>query len=295
MFKSVLQKHFSGQSIAISAMLLSALCMALLAVFYRYTLFSMSLALAAWLRMLFPLLCLLPLIKWRDVSLWRNWQIHMLRGLIVMSYIYAVFTYLWHSNILAVTLLSNTGPLFLPFLSRIFLGKRLHWPVVACSVLGFVGVLIAINPSGGMLQWYALLGVYSGLANAGSQICLHHTNATQTRLQNMFGLYFFSSLFLMLPVIYFALRGQLHWQWHASLWLWFGLITGFSFLNQFTRMVAFRWVKNPATVMPWVYFAVPFAGILDWAIFHMLPSWHGVVGAAVIIVSVSVLVRVQRA
>jgi len=65
--------------------------------------------------------------------------------------------------LLNATLLVNTSPFFIPFLLMLFLKEpinhRLWWRIV----LGFVGIIIILNPTAMIFQWHALLPLISSI------------------------------------------------------------------------------------------------------------------------------------
>lgn len=274
---------------AILLMVISALCLALLNFTYKESMLYLAISYAALLRMVLPLLVLLPVAYRQQCSLRPYWRWHCLRGLFVAAYMWCLFLCVKYSSILDATLLFSTGPLLMPFLSRMFLKNPLRRQVLVSCAIGFVGVAFAIKPDHGILKWSALFGLLAGVGNALSQLCLHRTAQKQSPLENMFAVYLWSSCFFVPPFLYtvFVQHITFHWSGHL-VWI-FVLVVALSFFNQVIRGITYRLVKNPATVLPILYLSIPFSGLLDWLAYHQLPSWNKIVGAAIVMVSVVVI------
>ena len=289
MIKKKLQKiHVQPRNLtrAMQLMLVTALCIALLNTFSKQLMTYLPLSIAAFFRMFLPLLIMIPFIHKFSLGLTKQWRLHILRGFIVAVYIYAWFFYLQRATIFDATLLFSTGPLFTPFLSRIFLHRPLRIKLFLSTILGFIGVVIIMKPDSGVFQWAILVGLFSGFGNAASQICLHKLTENQHPAEIMFNVYFWSSAFFLLPILYSILVNHTTFVWHTKIILVFIPIIIISLLNQSFRAKAYQYVRNPASIMPLIYLAIPLAALFDWILYKNVPSWNGMLGALIIILSI---------
>ncbi len=85
----------------------------------------------------------------------------------------ASFTYLWAlfnlplPNVSAINL---SGPLLLTALAIVFLGEKVHWRRWIAIVVGLVGVVIIIQPTGSAFNWYSVLALFGTFCGAARDV-----------------------------------------------------------------------------------------------------------------------------
>lgn len=221
-----------------------------------------------------------------------RWSLHILRGCLGITML-ALFTRGVSELPLSATYtIFFIAPLLITALSVPVLKERVpkaHWWAIG---VGFIGVLVAIRPSGGDLQ--AGFATPGGLAVMTAALCyavaavagrlLSRTDSTE-------------SLILTMMIFMSVGGGLLAWsQWkpvqmdHAALLLALA-VTGF--LGQLTINEAFRHGQASA-VAPFEYTALAWGVALDWLIWQTLPEAHTWFGAAIIIGSGLYLVRREK-
>ncbi len=249
----------------------------------------------ACLRGLTGLPLVLAYISWRRAwhTVWRvRWPLHLLRGVLGIVML-SLFTLGVRSLPLAATYtLFFIAPLLITVLSVPILKERVpaaHWWAVA---IGFVGVLIALQPRGQDLQ--AGFFTVGGLAVLGAAAC-YAVAAIAGRLSSRTDSS--ESLILWMMVVVVLGAGALaapDWvavdSSDAPLLLALGL-TGFG--GQLAITEAFRHGQASA-VAPFEYTALAWGVGLDWVIWHTLPQAHTWLGAAIIIGSGIYLVRREK-
>lgn len=244
-------------------------------------------------------LCGLPLIlgfigvrrAWGRV--WRvRWPLHLLRGVLGIVMLTLFTTGVRELPLAATYTLFFIAPLLITILSVPVLGERVpatHWWVIG---IGFVGVLIALQPRGQDLQ--AGFVTAGGLAVLGAAAC-YAVAAVVGRLTSRTDST--ESMVLWMMVIVAVGAGALAWpNWvplHLKDWpLLLALgITGF--LGQLAITVAFRHGQASA-VAPFEYTALAWGVGLDWLIWQTLPQSHTWLGAAIIVGSGLFLVRREK-
>jgi drug/metabolite transporter (DMT)-like permease len=184
------------------------------------------------------------------------------------------------------------APLLITILSVPVLKERVpaaHWWVIC---IGFVGVLIALQPRSEDLQ--AGFVTAGGLAVLGAAVC-YAVAAVVGRLSSRTDST--ESMVLWMMVIVAVGASALAWpNWvplHTSDWpLLLALgITGFC--GQLAITVAFRHGQASA-VAPFEYTALAWGVGLDWLIWQTLPQSHTWLGAAIIVGSGLFLVRREK-
>jgi drug/metabolite transporter (DMT)-like permease len=221
-----------------------------------------------------------------------RWPLHLLRGVLGITML-ALFTMgVRELPLSAAYTLFFISPLLITALSVPVLKERVpkaHWWAIA---IGFVGVLIALRPSGGDLQaGFVTLG---GLATLGAALC-YAVAAVAGRLATRTDSS--ESMVLWMMVFMAVGAGALSWaEWvpirrSDTLLLVALAITGFC--GQLAITEAFRHGQASA-VAPFEYSALAWGLGLDWLIWHTLPSSHTWIGAAIIVGSGLYLVRREK-
>ena len=247
------------------------------------------------LRGLTALPLVLLYIAWRGT--WHTvrrvrWPLHLLRGVLGITML-ALFTRgVRDLPLSAAYTLFFIAPLLITALSVPVLKERVppaHWWAIG---IGFVGVLIALRPSGDALQTsFVTVG---GLAVLGAAFCYavaaiagrlaSRTDSSESLILWMMIMMSFGAGALALPN-WVAIRPD-----DAALLLALA-ITGFG--GQLAITEAFRHGQASA-VAPFEYTALAWGVGLDWLIWQSLPASHTWLGAAIVVASGLYLVRREK-
>ena len=221
-----------------------------------------------------------------------RWPLHLLRGLLGITMLSLFTMGVRELPLSAAYTLFFISPLLITALSVPVLKERVpqaHWWAIG---IGFIGVLIALRPSGADLQTgFVTIG---GLATLGAALC-YAIAAVSGRLASRTDSS--ESMVLWMMVIMSIGAGALALpEWvaiqRADAPLLLALaITGFC--GQLAITEAFRHGQASA-VAPFEYSALAWGLGLDWLIWHTLPSSHTWLGAAIIIASGLYLVRREK-
>jgi drug/metabolite transporter (DMT)-like permease len=249
----------------------------------------------ATLRALTGLPLVLLYISWRRAwhTVWRiRWPLHLLRGALGIVMLSLFTTGVRELPLSATYTLFFIAPLLITVLSVPVLKERVpaaHWWAIG---LGFVGVLIALQPRGKDLQ--DGLFTAGGLAVLGAAAC-YAVAAIVGRLSSRTDST--ESMILWMMVVVAMGAGALaapHWvpiAWSdAPLLVALGL-TGFG--GQLAITEAFRHGQASA-VAPFEYTALAWGVGLDWVVWQTLPESHTWLGAAIIIASGVYIVRREK-
>jgi drug/metabolite transporter (DMT)-like permease len=187
-------------------------------------------------------------------------------------------------------LLINTGPLFAPLISRLFLKKPESLAVWLGIGLGFVGVVIVLRPGAGIIDVHALIGLMAGLLLAvrlvvtsfitgkeprevitfyslgvGTLICLGILAVTGCHLANWERLLFPPQDWLRPWIIY------------PSVLLALVALGILSMLNPWFTATAYEYGSVGQTG-PFRYAGVIFAALADWLCWGVVPDWYSILG-----------------
>jgi drug/metabolite transporter (DMT)-like permease len=164
-----------------------------------------------------------------------------------------------------------------------------HWWAIG---VGFIGVLIALRPSGDDLQ--AGFVTVGGLATLGAALCYAIAAVTgrlATRTDSSESMVLWMMVMMAIGAGALALPGWVAIQRGDAPLLLALAITGFC--GQLAITEAFRHGQASA-VAPFEYSALAWGLGLDWLIWHTLPASHTWLGAAIIIGSGLYLVRREQ-
>lgn len=205
--------------------------------------------------------------------------LHLLRAGIIVATIICFFESLRFLPLATVIAIGFAAPLFMTALSVVVLGERvgLHrWSAVA---VGFVGVLLIVQPGGAaMVSLPALLALAAALLFAVSLVTLRLLARTES-----------DSTLMVYPNLGIFLAGTvgLPFVWQPPTAIDLGLILAMAatlVLGQFAQLRAFR-AAPVAVVAPFQYTELIWATLLGWAIWAEFPAAHVWAGAAVVIAS----------
>lgn len=206
-------------------------------------------------------------------------------GLFVTSSILFV-TSLSYLPLPLVTSLTFVSPIFMTMLAIPLLGERVSWQTWCAVVAGFVGVVIAIDPSGATWSWAALLPVVGALAGALRDILTRRISARESATSILF---YSMGLMLLLALA----TSPFGWRWPTGgdllLFLAVGVLMGTA---HFLTIEALR-VCEVSLLAPLRYVMILWSITLSVLIWQEWPSTPALAGTAIIIVSGVYVVRRQ--
>ena len=176
-----------------------------------------------------------------------------------------------------VTVISQAVPIFSCILAIFFLKETIGWRRWTAIIIGFLGVIIAINPTGqiAIASIYALVGT---LMWSTTIIFLRLLGTTEHPVKTVF-------FFMLVSVIVTSFFQPFFWKQPSIevLLLFFGL--GISaFLTQLLMTYALQ--KAPASIVsPFNYTGIIWAIIFDFFIWNTDPIFSTIVGGIIITVS----------
>ena len=289
------QKNSNNNLRSIVAMLIAVGCFALMDAVLKTLAARYPALQIASLRGLTALPLVLLYIAWRGA--WHTvlrvrWPLHVLRGVLGIVMLTLFTLGVRTLPLSAAYTLFFIAPLLITALSVPVLKERVpaaHWWAIG---VGFVGVLIALRPSGNDLQ--AGLSTAGGLAVLGAALCYavaavagrlaSRTDSSEALILTMMAAMAVGAGALALPGWVPIARAD------APLLLALAL-TGFA--GQLAITEAFRH-GQASVVAPFEYSALAWGLGLDWLIWHTLPASHTWLGAAIVIGSGLYLIRRER-
>jgi len=173
-----------------------------------------------------------------------------------------------------VIVISQTVPLFVTVMAVIFLGEYVGYRRWLAIIAGFIGVLIAINPTGSF-ETASLLALLATIFWAATIILVSSLAITESPLTIAF-------YFMVIGAI---ITGAVQpWYWQplspSTFWLFIGVgISGAS--GQLLMSYALK-MAEASIVSPFNYTAILWAIVFDSILWGILPTWTTLVGATII-------------
>ncbi len=275
-----------SHKLAILFSLLSALFLALTGAFAKGVSVDVPVSVVLLARFF---VCLLMVLPWIIVSKKRLWitdkpMHHLLRGFLGFSSIACFFYSLRFISLANAMILSYTIPLFIPFLVLIFYRVKISYHALVYLLIGFVGVILIIQPQSDNWHFAYLIALGSGLFGAAAILSIRELTHTENALTIMFYYYLFATGLSILWVLENIL-GPMHPTWHftGTTWLMLAGVGIMGALYQLFLTYSLKLASAQVTT-PFLYISVIFSLLAEWAIWGTTPtlvSGCGIILAAI--------------
>lgn len=226
------------------------------------------------------LLLLLPAVIWRRGRDFKTevLPLHLMRGVAGASGFLLFFTSVKLIDLVNATVLINTIPILIPVIAWVALGQDVSRGLWAAIAIGFVGLLVVVQPSTSILsQPGTLLALAAAIAGAIEFLTVRRLNQSEPAFTQI--LYYLTVGWVM--AFAFAL-------WHLRMpslttWLWMGGAAIALLSVQFSLIKAFSYAA-PQQVGVFQYSSVAFSAIIGWTFFNETPDMLVAVGIVLICV-----------
>ena len=212
----------------------------------------------------FGLLLLLPWLAQSGVVALRThclW-LHFTRAFIGVVAMLCFF-YSWaHLPLAQAALLKQTSPFFIPIVAFFWVNEAFSWRMALAIALGFVGVMLVLNPwDGNFLNIGVLAGLCGAVLAGSSKTSIRKMRTTEPAQRIVFYFAAFATLLSVIPAVQ-------HWlplTWHTVLWL--AVLSTLATVAQLLLTVAYGYA--PAGQLgAFTYSSVIFAAILGWLVWN---------------------------
>lgn len=241
----------------------------------------------AWGRNLFQVLylaALMPFLGARRMLATRHPRVQAARGAMLVGTTVFVVLALKAMPLAQTYAITFSAPLIATILAMVFLGERpsrMRWVWI---LIGFGGVLVALQPTAPDAGAYLVFPLAMALANACYHVLTRAIAGDEEPLAMLFHVGFFALLIASLA---------LPWSWSAmAAWEW-GLLAiggGFGTLAHLLLIAAFRRAPT-AVVSPMIYTQIVAACLLGYVVFGEVPTLATLLGAAIVVASGIGLIR----
>lgn len=216
-----------------------------------------------------------------------NFKYSLLRNAAGLLSMLLMFYSLKYLPVSTAILLTNTSTLFVPLFMLLIFKNRTSWSTILCTVLGFAGIcIIFYTPQAEINSLYLSIGVLSAAFAALAYIGIKQLSKDHSALEIIF--YFYASSSIAIPL--FTAYGWVWPSWTDTLSLLMVGIFGLAFQIFITK--AFK-LSDISEITPFIFTGVILSALSDWLVWSNAPSGRFWVGAAVIVLSVSLLAKLK--
>jgi drug/metabolite transporter (DMT)-like permease len=205
-------------------------------------------------------------------------RFHALRALAGLGAMYCYFYSLGVLPLAEASLLKMTTPFFIPVVGALWLGEFVPRMVKVAILIGFIGVVIILNPSMNSLSWGALIGLTGGALAAVAKTSIRCMSDTEPSTRIVFYFAFIGAIVSSVPMF---------WAWvmpTASAWGLVLLMSGLATLGQLCMTEAYQ--LAPAAQMGiFSYTAVLFSTLYGWLFWQEVVSYSFFVGAGLVFIA----------
>ena len=241
----------------------------------------------AWGRNLFQvvyLVAVMPLFGARRMLVTRHPFIQLCRGAALVGTTVFIVLALKSMPLAQTYAITFSAPLIATILAMIFLKEHPSLKRWALILIGFGGVMVALQPTAPGAGGFLVFPLAMALANAGYHVLTRAIAGDEDPLAMLFHVGFFALLITSLALPW-------SWSWMAP-WEWGLLAVGGAFgtLAHLLLIEAFRRAPT-AVISPMIYSQIIAACLIGYLVFGEVPTLATLLGAAIVIASGVALIR----
>jgi len=228
------------------------------------------------------LIALLVLLPWilkngRRVIVPKNKALVIGRALLGLVSMYLFFLAVRLVPLVNAVLLQNTVPLFIPVLTFLFFRKKITLKIFATMIIGFIGVVIVLNPGRGFLRPGDLIALSAGFISAVVTIILGRLEDKEELVPTVMFYY------LVITILVTGIWAMPAWKTpHGILWLHL-VSAGIMYAAFQVLLILSLKYASPTTISPFIYLSVVFSGLIDWIAWCLISVFMTIFGSAVVL------------
>ncbi|NGX51200.1 MAG: Riboflavin transporter [Chlamydiae bacterium] len=283
--------RYESTRLAITYALLAAFSYAVLAYLIQVTEHHLPNAVLIFFRQAIALMILLPIIPFKLGSFkalrTKEFPLHMLRTFASLSSMFCLYFALRHLSLTDAVLLTYTRPLFIPLVVYLWFRKKWTTNTWVGLLVGFLGVILILDPSKEIFHVASLVGLGAGMFGAVAFTILRRLTKTEPPERTIF--YYMA---LSIPLAALPMAGS--WQTptpHA--WGLLVVIAVVAIIYQMFLSRAYRHAKA-VKVGSLLYSSVAFAYLFEFFSGNRSLPLTALVGMVLIVVGSIVALRDQK-
>lgn len=265
--------------LGIGLTLLAFLCLALISALAKAASPGASSGMLVFFQFFISLVVLLPWMLRHGIQhlashrlrLQLNWSVF---GMLSQLLLFVALNYI---PLVDAVLLANSSPLFIPLVTWAWLKTRIGRALWISLLIGFVGIVLILQPGAGALSWATPLALAAGICSAIGLTTAGRLQNTEPPERTLFYFFLMSSV-LALPLLVTSWKPP-----DPQTWLILVGIGVLMALAQTFTILAYR-QASPATLAPFNYSVVVFSALIGWIVWQEAPNLLSYVGALLVVV-----------
>jgi drug/metabolite transporter (DMT)-like permease len=204
-----------------------------------------------------------------------HFWLHFVRGVSGLLSQYFMFIALNYISLVDAVLLVNAAPLFIPLVAWIWLKHGVSGRLWFSLVIGFVGIVLIIQPGRDVFSWATSLALVAGIFSAIALVTVGRLNITEPSTRILF-YYFLISTVLTVPLLI------TEWSTPEPIaWIYLIGIGLTMAIAQLLLILAYE-QASPSRVSPFNYSVVVFSGIIGWIVWNEVPNTLSILGTILV-------------
>jgi drug/metabolite transporter (DMT)-like permease len=182
-----------------------------------------------------------------------------MRGAIIFASQYLLYLTIHELGLSSGLILYNLGPIFLIVMFTMF-GNKLKIQDIVLITLSFIGVLVFFDFEFKLSNMGMFLGITAAVLYAASQYINANMAKDKTDPKLIIMLVnLAASAIAAVYLLFFVGEPPQFSHMHVSTWLIITAMGLATYFNQYLRIIAFKLVDNPNTIVYLTYFCIPFS------------------------------------
>ncbi len=241
-------------------------------------------------RNFFALVILLPWLLRSGLGAIKTEQMrfHLMRAGVGVTAMLCLY-YSWgHLPLAEAALMKQTAPFFIPLIALWWLGERIPTAAKLAILVGFVGVVLVLNPSQGTLKVALLIALLGAILSALAKVIIRRMRHSEPAQRIVFYFALFSTMLAIIPAL-------LNWQNpNLTQLVWLVAVAVTSTIAQL--LLSKGYALAPAGQLgPYTYASVAFAAVFGWLIWDETLVWSSVLGILVIFTAALLALKKPKA
>jgi len=207
-----------------------------------------------------------------------DWRPHLYRGGLYVIGAFAFLVTLRYLPFAEVIAIAFAGPMFMTLLGKFYLHESVGWHRLGAVLVGFVGVLFVIQPTGDALHWAVVLPLIVAISDAIRDLVTRQMATGESNLRIVFSTAAILALGGLLTIVagWNTLRPEDI--------LWFATSSFTFVIAHFLMVEAYRYGQL-AAVAPFRYIQIIWAILAGWLIWGEMPPTVVFTGIGIICAS----------
>lgn len=209
---------------------------------------------------------------------------HVWRGIVGLGAMNLWFLSIAVLPLAQATALNFTFPLFGTILAALVLKETVRLRRWSATLVGFLGVLVILQPWSTGVSWAALLPVAAAAFMAVSSVLVKSLSSTEKPATMVFYMNLIMTPLSLIPAAFY-------WVWpDLETWLWAAALGFFAAISHIMLTRAYV-LADASVVQPFDYLRLPFIALIGYLLFGEVPDQWLWIGAAIIAASTFYIAR----